>query len=183
MSEENGAPPTRTSGWRLPVVIALITSVAVIVAAAVPHFLDYWLRSGAPAPQGTAAASATPHASSTFSVLVRNGFGPDVRGADFDVPEARNTDDAGVADIVLGTEDFLIHLPGGGAWLGPFSGDGRGECAANRVWAQRISMEELRDGQTLCLRTTQQRLVVAHVSELYSEPDETRFRLKGMVWS
>jgi len=35
----------------------------------------------------------------------------------------------------------------------------------------------------LCLRTTQQRLVVVRVSELYNEADETRFRLTGTVWA
>jgi len=70
-----------------------------IVAACIPYVLR---RTTPPAP---------PPVFGTVSVVVRNGQGSDVRGADFDVPQGRHTSEVGLADIVLGTEDFKMHCP------------------------------------------------------------------------
>jgi hypothetical protein len=54
---------------------------------------------------------------SQVSIVVRNGQAQELRGADLEVPDGRNDNAAGVADVTLGTEDFMMHFSAGATLL------------------------------------------------------------------
>jgi hypothetical protein len=161
------------SRWIVPIVVAVIAAVATVLAAVVLALLDE-----DPAPPPTP----QPPAIGMISVEVRNGSSAHLRGADLDSPRGRNEDAEGVADLILGTEDFTVHFPAGFAALGGAAGVGYQECASIHSWLTGFSMEGMTEGLAFCVRTTEQHLALVRVSGLYNRRDETRFTVTGTVW-